>query len=167
MRDRAEIISAGLMLVGLGIVLFLTTVIGWAELWPIFPLFAGLALLVAYVVGGFRESSLVFLGTAAALVGLFFFGFSLGFWEWGDMSRLWPVFPIIGGVAFMALFLAERGRDVGGLAVGCAAIVVGGAGLAVTFGRIGTEIIQYWPLLLILVGVVSLVGALVRVLRQG
>ena len=166
MSERAGIITAGLLLIGLGIVLFLAFTIGWAEMWPVFPLVAGLASLLAYAAGGFRDSGLVFLGTAATLVGLFFFGFTLGYWEWGDMADLWPVFALIGGVAFLALFLAERGRDVGTLGVGCAALVVGAVGLAVTLGLVGSGIVKLWPLLLVLIGIVSLVGGLARAFRQ-
>jgi hypothetical protein len=106
-------------------------------------------------------------GTAAALLGLFFFGFTSGFWEWAEMVRLWPVFSLIGGAAFVVLFIAEGpGRDWGILGIGLAAIIVGGVGLAVTHNMISSDILVYWPALLILLGLVGLVGALIRGIRR-
>jgi hypothetical protein len=129
-------------------------------------LLAGLAFLVGYVAGGFKEEGFVFIGTLSALLGLFFFGFTLGVWEWGDMSKLWPVFPLIVGVAFCALFLADRKHDPGSLGVGCAAVIVGVVGLAILYGFMGSGIAKLWPLLIILVGLIGLVGALVRLIRR-
>ncbi len=99
-------------------------------------------------------------------MGLFFFGFTLGYWEWADMSWLWPVFPVIGGVAFVALFFAERGKDAGTLGVGCAAFVVGIVGLAVTLGFLGKEIVRFWPLLLVTPGYRQPGRCLVAVVRR-
>jgi hypothetical protein len=157
--DRGGTAWAGLGLIGLGIAFLLAQAIGWDKVWPIFPIFGGLAALVGYATSGFKESGLVFVGVGATLVGLFFFGFTFGFWAWDDMGYLWPVFVLIGGVAFIALFLAERKRDWGTLGVGCAAFIVGIAGLAFTFGYVGKDIVKLWPLVLILVGVSILFGA--------
>jgi hypothetical protein len=165
-RERLGAAWAGTSLIGLGIVLLLAQWIGWERIWPIFPLMGGLAFLVGYAVSGFADSGLVFVGTAATLVGVFLFGFTLGVWEWGDMAKLWPVFPLIGGLAFAALFLAEGTRNVGTLGVGCAAIIVGVVGLAITYGFAGAGIVKFWPLLLVLVGLISLVGALLQVFRR-
>ena len=165
-RDKSSMVWVGLGLISLGIVLMFAQLIGWEKIWPIFPLLGGVAFLVGYVVGGFKESGLVFVGVGAILVGLFFFAFTLGTFEWGDMGTLWPIFLLIGGLAFCALFLAERGRDLGTLGVGCVAFVVGLVGLAITLGLIGTDIVKYWPLLLIFLGLVVLVGGLFQLLRR-
>ena len=165
-RERLGAAWVGLSLIGLGIVLLVAQWIGWDRIWPIFPLMGGLAFLVGYAVSGFEDSGMVFVGTAATLVGVFFFGFTLGVWEWGDMAKLWPVFPLIGGVAFAALFLAERARNVGTLGVGCAAMLVGVVGLAVTYGFAGAGIVKFWPLLLVLIGLISLVGVLLQMFRR-
>ena len=165
-RDRVGAVWAGLGLIGLGTALILAQWIGWEKVWPIFPILAGLAFLTGYVASGFKDAGLAFVGTAATLVGLFFFGFSLGYWDWAQMAQLWPVLPMIGGVAFLVLFLAAgRARDVGVLGVGCAGIVVGVVGLGLAFGLVGDQILRYWPLLLVFVGVLSLLGALLRGFR--
>jgi hypothetical protein len=165
-RDRSSTIVWGLVLIGVGIVLGLAMWIGWDKLWPVFPLLAGLGFLVGYILSGFKEEGFVFIGTLAALLGLFLFGFTLGLWEWGDMDKLWPVFPLILGVAFFALFLADRKHDAGALAVGCAGVIVGIVALAITYGFVGSEIVKLWPLLIILGGLIGLVGALVRMIRR-
>lgn len=165
-RDRLGSVWLGLTFVGLGVMLLLAQWLGWGRLWPLFPLLGGLSFLVAYVLGGFRDAGLVFIGIAASLVGFFFLGFTLGYWEWGEMGRLWPVFPLIGGVAFCALFLAERPRDLGTLAVGVAALVVGIVGLGVTFGMLGKEVVKLWPLLLILMGLFGLASGVIGLLRR-
>jgi ABC-type Fe3+-siderophore transport system permease subunit len=83
------------------------------------------------------------------------------------MVRLWPVFALIGGIAFVILFVAEgRNRDWGVLGIGLAAIVVGVVGLAVTHGLVSGDIVRYWPVLLILLGSVGLVGAFFRGFRR-
>jgi hypothetical protein len=165
-KQQQAALWTGLGLIGLGVALILAQFIGWDRIWPLFPLLGGLAFLAGYVASGFRESGFVFVGVLATLLGLFFFGFSLGFWEWGNMERLWPVFPLIAGIAFVALFAAERPRDAGPLGVGCAGIIVGVAGLGVTYGYVGASIWKLWPLLLILAGLIGLVAALLQFLRR-
>jgi len=165
-RDRLGTVWAGLGLIGLGIAFVMAQWIGWDRIWPLFPVLGGLGFLAWYAFTGFKEEGLLFIGVLALLVGLFFFGFTLGFWEWSQMGDLWPVFPLIGGVAFVALFLGGRGRDPGTLGVGCAALIVGIVGLAFTHGLVSGDIWRLWPLLLILVGVISLAGTLVRALRR-
>lgn len=166
-RDRLGSVWLGLTFIGLGVMLLLGQWLGWGQLWPLFPLIGGLSFLVAYVLGGFRDAGLVFVGTAAVLVGLFFLGFTTGHWEWAEMERLWPVFPLIGGVAFCALFVAERARDLGTLTVGAVALVIGIAGLGITFGFLGKEVVKLWPLLLILIGLFGLASGVIRLLRRG
>ena len=73
---------------------------------------------------------------------------------------------MIGGIAFVALFFAERGKDSGTLGVGCAAFVVGVVGLAVTLGYLDKEVVRLWPLLLVFLGIISLAAALLRLVRR-
>jgi hypothetical protein len=166
-RDRWGAVWGGLALIGAGIAFILANIIGWDQVWPIFPIFGGLAFLVGYAVTGFRDGGLAFVGTAATLIGLFFFGFTLGVWQWDEMDQLWPVFPFIGGVAFIVLFFAERrSRDVGTLGVGIAAILVGVAGLAFTYGYVTGDVVKLWPLLIVFIGLLSLIGGLFRWARS-
>ena len=159
-NTQSSTVWAGLALIGLGIAFLVATTVGWDKAWPIFPALGGLAFLAGYVTSGFRDDGLVFVGVAATLIGLFFFGFTLGIWEWEEMAQLWPVFPLIGGVAFIASFLAGRARDWGVLGLGLVGIIVGVVGLAITLGGLESDIWKYWPALIILVGVFGLLTGL-------
>jgi hypothetical protein len=134
------------------------------QLWPAFVVLAGLAFLLQYLVGGRRDPGLVFVGTAATLIGLFFFLFTLnvelpfefenlrGPIDWNDSEVLWPAYPLIGGIAFLMLSIFDRDR--GALGVGLVAIAVGVIAFLFTLGD-GTEWEEYarfWPVLLILAG---------------
>jgi hypothetical protein len=166
----------GTTLVAVGILLLVARVAnlgdwsGWDSIWPVFPLGIGLLFLVAYFTGGLKDGGLAFVGVGLILTGAFFFGFTLkpGLWEWGEMSKLWPVFPLIWGFAFVVSFLAERTkpRDWGALGSGLVAMVVGAVGLAVTHKYVGTAIVKFWPLLIVAVGVFGLIAGLARALRR-
>ncbi len=166
-RDRSGVLWVGLGLIGLGVVLLVATILGWDTIWPAFPLLGGLVFWGGYVDSGFKDEGFAFTGTLAFLIGLFFFGFTLRFWEWGDMERLWPVFVLIAGAAFFVMFLAQRAeRDLGVLGVSLVALVAGAVGLAVTHKAVGADIVKYWPALLVLVGLLSLMRPLSRLFRR-
>ena len=163
MKRRPGNVMTALFLIVVGAWFLATDVfnaplMGFVELWPAFPLFFGLALLVQYLVGERQNSGLVFLGVAAALPGAFLFLFTLriGGLTWADMGRYWPAFPLIGGLAFLALYLAGGMQDQGVLVP---AFISGGVGLialpitlGVVGGRMFSQAIRLWPLLLILIG---------------
>jgi hypothetical protein len=134
------------------------------ELWPGILVLVGAAFLLQFFLGGTRDPGFAFVGTAALLLGFFFFLFTLnvelpfrvdeipGPIDWDDMEYLWPVFPIIGGIALVAMSILSRETEA--FWVGAVAIIVGGVALAFTLGLAdGTaELVKYWPLLLILLG---------------
>lgn len=161
-RNQSSVVWLGLTLISLGVAFILAQWIGWARIWPIFPILGGLALFLGYATSTPRDPGLLFAGAAGVLIGLFFCGFTLGRWEWSQMEQLWPVFLLIAGVAFLLMFLGGRGRDIGALGAALAAIIAGAVGLAFTHNLVGGEIVKYWPLLLILIGVASLLGGLLR-----
>jgi LiaF transmembrane domain len=137
---------------------------GWDRIWPIFPLVGGLASLVNYVFGSRRDPGVVFVGTAAMLVGLWFFFITLGPLDYRDLETWWPVFVLIGSIAFLAQWAATRFRDWGALFLALVAFVVGGAGLAVTLQLLGPQtralLPRLWPVILILGGLMTLLRAL-------
>jgi hypothetical protein len=165
---RRGTVFLALVLILLGVYLLLSQlgigVPGWGGIWPVLPLAGGLALLGGAIFGERRDPGRVFLGTAAALVGLVFLFVTLGPLEYGDMSTWWPVFVLIGSVAFLALWVATRFRDWGALFMALVALVVGGAGLAVTLQLLGPQtrelLPRLWPVLLILLGLMTLLRAL-------
>ena len=137
---------------------------GWDVIWPVFPLAGGLASLGSYFFGERRDPDRVFFGVAATLVGLAFFFITLGPLEYEDLGTWWPVFVLIGSVAFLTQWVATRFRDWGALFLSLVALVVGGAGLAITLQLLGPEtrklLPKLWPVLLILGGLMALLRGL-------
>ena len=133
-------------------------------IWPVFVSAGGLVLLAIYIFGGRRDPGQVFLGVAAVLVGIVFFFVTFGPLEYGDLRTWWPVFVLIGGVAFLCQWIAAGFRDWGALFLGLVALVVGGVGLAITLQWLGPQTAQLlpklWPLLVVLVGLMLLLRGL-------
>ena len=102
---RGAIVPA-LVLILVGVYLLLPRlgvgIPGWDVIWPVFPLAAGLVFLGRYVFDQQRDPGQVFIGTAATLVGLAFFFVTLGPLEYRNLRTWWPVFVLIGSVAFLA-----------------------------------------------------------------
>jgi len=167
MRRKRTIIPA-LFLILLGVYLLLNQLgiglPGWDAVWPVFPFVGGLIILGDYILSRRRDPDRVFLGTAATLVGLAFFFITLGPLEYRDLETWWPVFALIGGVAFLAQWAAAGFRDWGALFLAFAGFVVGGAGLAITLQLLGPEtrelLPKLWPVLLILAGLMALLRGL-------
>jgi hypothetical protein len=137
---------------------------GWDAIWPIAPFAGGLAFLGSYMFSQRRDPGQVLIGTAAALVGLVFFFITLGPLEYRDLDTWWPVFVLIGGIAFLAQWAAARFRDSGALFLALVALVVGCVGLAVTLELLGPQtrelLPRLWPVLLILGGLMVLLRAM-------
>jgi len=146
-------VIGGLILVAIGIWFLLgalgVRLPGIGNLWPIFPTLAGLAFIVAYARQ--KDAGLLIPGVTGFLIGLFFFLFTLGSFEWSQMGQLWPVFPLIGGVAFLAAYLSER--DAGLLIPAVGAMGVGVIGLLFTLSGLSLAWLgTFWPVVLIVVG---------------
>jgi hypothetical protein len=137
-----------------------------ANLWPIFPFLGGVGFLGAFVTGKSRDPGVVWPGTAGALLGLFFFCITLGPLEWEDMGTWWPVFPLIGGLAFAATWAAGKFRERGLLVPAAIAIGTGLVGFVFTLGwlrRWLDPVLEFsWPLLLIVIGLALVLRSLLR-----
>jgi hypothetical protein len=148
------------------------------DLWPGLLVLGGLAFWLQFLLGGAHDPGLVFVGTAALLLGAFFFLITLNVrvpfenarlgarFDWGDNEYLWPVYPLVGGIAFILLGLLDR--DWGAFGLGVVAAVVGAVSLPFTLGILeDTEkLAQYWPLLLVLIGVLVLLRAVIYAARS-
>src|SRR6188768_450029 len=151
MRNRRGALLPGLLLILIGAWLLASTLgvplPDLSQLWPLVPLVFGLAALVQYFAEGRRSEGLVFTGVAAALLGAFFLAITLGPLEWRDLGRYWPVFILIGGVAFLAQWLARPG-GMGLLVPAGLAVVVGLAALALTRGLVDpaltAQVLRWW-----------------------
>ena len=139
---------------------------GIDAMWPIFPTLVGAAFLLGFVL---RPSAygLVLPGAITVLVGLFFFAFTLGPLHWGQMEQLWPVFPLIVGLSFVAMWVASLLRYWGLLVPGFLGISTGVLGLSLTATPLG-EIVGMvgWPVVFLATGAsLVLVVMLTFVLR--
>ncbi len=179
MQKRGSIFGA-LVLIALGL-WFLARNLhvplpGLEAMWPIVLLVGGLVALGNFVSGRSRDPGQVFVGVAASLLGVFFFLFTLEIglpWpglregvQWSDMGRLWPAFLLIGGAAIVAQFLADPRHEWGELVLGVLAIIIGLVAFPFTLGlmsgSLGRLLLNLWPVVLIVLGVVALLQALVR-----
>jgi hypothetical protein len=132
---------------------------GAGQAWPVALILVGLGLVGQHLFGGRQQPGLVFTGTLLAALGAFFLSITLGPLDWGDLSRYWPVFVLIGGLGYLAQWLAQPAdrallRPAGlALAAGAIALVftleLAGPGVAAQARR-------FWPLLLVAAGLLLL-----------
>jgi hypothetical protein len=169
--ERSGNLIGGLVLIAIGL-WFLADNFGFQTfrlraIWPIFPTLAGVGFILSYLTGREKDEGVLIPGVICLLLGPFFFLFTAGPLDWDDMGALWPVFPLIAGVAFLVTWLAGRCRDPGYLWSGLPALGVGAIGLLFTLGpfRFRT-IVQGWPLVLVGVGVWLLVREWLRMRRD-
>jgi hypothetical protein len=82
-----------------------------------------------------------------------------------DLESWWPVFVLIGGVAFLAQWAAGGFRNWDSLFLGLIGLVVGSGASAITFQLLGPgtrEVLpRLWPIVLILAGLMALLRGLV------
>lgn len=151
----------GAILLLLGVIFLLPNLgfpyLGWYNIWPLFIVLFGSAFLLGWAFSPGHDPGLAFVGTGGLLVGIFLALFAWGFLGWGEMAVWWPVFPAIGGLAFLVLWAAGGAKDGGILVPAGAGILTGLVGLAFTRGAIkAAAIARWWPVLLILLGAIIL-----------
>lgn len=164
------VIVPAIILIGVGVFFLLSNAgllgtLNVAQLWPIFPVLTGVALLVQYFAGRMRDPDLVTGGSISLMIGLFFFLFTLnvtiaplGRIDWSDMARLWPAFPTIVGLGLALRWLVGGLRETELLIPVTILFIVGFAGFGFTLAGLPTFsfIFSYWPVLLIVIGVIVL-----------
>ncbi len=160
-RSRGRL-GFGLILVFLGLWFLLrnlgTELPGFGRVWPLLMVLAGIGGIVSHFRNrGEGGAEALIPGFVLLLLGLFFLSITLGPLEWQDLRLLWPMFPLLVGVANLAAWLFDRGRVPGLLASAGVLLTVGGVGLAFTYGLFLADWLKRgWPVSLVLVG-----GALV------
>ncbi len=169
MSQRKSTIFPGVFLIMLGTILLLYKILpgyfGWRELYPLFLLALGLWLIIEALLPGRKDRGAVFPGTVLFLFGLFFFLRNYDFIPYYYVHEVWPIFLIILGLAFFSLFLVNP-RDRGSLIP---------ASLFLFFGVVlllqKLDVIQwdfsdvfadYWPLILVFIGLGIIVSSLRR-----
>lgn len=167
-KDSSSIVL-GLILILAGVWTLLTQLgYAWARmdrLWPLVVITVGLLAMVNGLRREPRDPGGVWFGLTAALCGGLFLYITIGQGEWGDLNYLWPVFPAAAGVAWVAAWLVDW-RQFSNMVSGLIAVAVGVLGFMYTYdyidAEIGEEIISFWPLILIAIGV----GLVVQFLAQ-
>jgi hypothetical protein len=138
---------------------------GWDEIWPVPLLLAGLSSLIQALRQDPRDSGGVWFGVTAILCGAFFLYITLGRGTWSEMRTLWPAFPAAAALGWLAAWLV-RPREVASLVLAAAAGAAAVIGYGVSSGRLskdlGLQIAEWWPLILILLGL----GYVVQYLTQ-
>ncbi|MGE5530478.1 MAG: LiaI-LiaF-like domain-containing protein [Patescibacteria group bacterium] len=155
----------GVVLILLGVIFLLPNLdlplFGWGNIWPFFIILGGLAFLLGWVLSPGHDEGLAFVGTGTLLVGVFLALFAWDILSWWEMGKWWPGFPLIGGLAFLALWAAGRAEDPGVLVPALGGIAIGGVAFLFTFGLVGLEIAaRWWPLLIMALGVAILASRL-------
>jgi len=157
-------VVGGLVLIALGVIFFAATQgafnLSWGTIWPAFVMLGGLVVLIqAFTTSNPSvRGGRVLGGTIPLLLGAFFFSITLGLLSWGDHAWVWPVYPLIVGVAFFAGYLAS-GRELPAFLIpGTILTLIGALFLGIlmldeSYGMIG----KLWPLFLIIGGVLMLV----------
>ncbi len=155
--------ALGVVLIIVGFLFLLVSnhlLIGWEDVWPLFPLLAGIFFLK--LSSARKDSEIVFIGTALLMLGLFFLCFTFGIIGWEKMQALWPTFPLIGGVSLIAA-AAARKNSAGPFVVGIVALLFALVGYLYTGGvisdRVAQPFVRLWPLLLIAIGIVVFLRA--------
>jgi len=137
----------GLLLIGMGVIFLIGNLsrVGMESLWPIFPMVVGLAFWVGYFHDR-KNYGLLMPGSILVVVSLLFF--YCNFMGWWRMEILWPVFILAPAVGFVAMYF-------GGLkdqSLLIPAGILSGVGLLFLFISTGFE--DYWPVFLIVAGIV-------------
>lgn len=130
---------------------------GLAQIWPILPSAAGLALLVDYLRGDRQRPEEVFWGTVLVLGGIFLLLFTLGRSNYTMLGAWWPVLIVVAGIAFLAFWLAQGRQDWGPLFLAVVGVLFGAGRLAVNlYPEVAREMDDLSPAIVILVGLILL-----------
>ena len=149
--------GAGLIVIGALFLLVSNNIwLGWGNVWPLFPILAGMLFLRVYA--GSKSPEMLFGGVATLLMGVFLLLFSLNIFPWSRMDVLWPVIPGIAGAALLGVAAHQRGT--GSLMTGVIVILFAFLGLLHVTGVIDQRVIapfvRLWPLVLVAAGIVLL-----------
>lgn len=155
---KRKFTGIGLIVIG---VLFLMVsndiLLGWVNVWPLFPILAGMLFLRVYARG--KTPEMLFGGISALLMGVFLLFFSLGIFTWSRMEVLWPVMPAIAGIGLLAVAATHHGTTAS-LIIGVVVILFAFLGFLREGGvineRVVSPFIRLWPLVLVVAGITML-----------
>ena len=144
------VIGVGLIILG---ILFLFENFGYIafdfkDVWPVFVILAGVGFWIGYIQDK-KNYGLLMPGTILVIYGVMFYYCSMEGWYY--MTDLWPVFIIGPGIGFFMMFIF--GQKEKGMLVPASILT----GIGILFMLSKTGIIRYWPVLLIVLGIVMIV----------
>ncbi len=178
MEDRARRFPNKLLVIGVLLLLVGGLLLLWTfgylrnltALWPVIFVLLGLLILYAVLMRGAAEVY-AFPGMLMGLGGLYFL-VGNSFMSWHSLIRIWPVFMAITGVSIVPYALLKKGNARAVLLVPSIAIVI----LALIFLPFSLRVVsvrfvrfasEWWPLLIVILGMIFLAAHFVRVRRPG
>jgi hypothetical protein len=168
-ETKRSSILPGMILISIGAILLINKILpdflDWRHIYPLILLALGVSMILSV---GFRsktDKGAVFPGTILFFIGLFFFLRNFGLVEYYFVREIWPIFIIIIGLGFLALFIAKP-SDTGVLIPAGILLFIGVISLLNKLYIIDIalwEIVSdYWPVILIVVGAGIILGSLKR-----
>lgn len=139
----------GVFLIVIGVLFLIGNIsrMGMEELWPMFPMAAGLAFIVGYIRDR-KNYGLLMPGSILVVIsGLFLFCSIFGWWH---MESLWPVFILAPAAGFLAMYWG--GSRENGLLI--SASVLGTVGIVFLFVSSGLG--DWWPVFLVAAGLIMI-----------
>ena len=148
-------LGVALILAGIAILLNQYQVLefGWNQFYPLALIGLGVYFILDIVQG---NKGAIFWATISIFLGLFFFLRNFGYIPFFWIEEYWPLFMLIFGLAFISLFVMKP-EDWGLLIPGS---ILSFLGLAIASYTMGFQsypvrvLWRFWPLLLVLIGVV-------------
>jgi hypothetical protein len=168
MKQHRGSILAGIFLILLGLWLLAgrlgANLPDLGQLWPVLVILGGVWSFIDFTAT--RKPDQLFWAVASVLVGIFFLCITVfNYLEWEDMRRYWPVFVLIFSAASVAEWLAAPSHR-NTLYMAGISLLVGLFFLALNLNllssTLGEQILQLWPVALILLGLVMMVRAIAR-----
>lgn len=158
MQKRGSI-GLGVVFILIGLIALLYSLgIAWLQmerLWPTLVILLGVWSLVNGLRSEPREPDNVWFGVMASLGGAVLLYVTLGPGEWGQLSRQWPIFPLLAAAGWLAAWMVDL-RQTSNLVASLVAVVVSVIGFMYTRGLLnavqGRQVLAWWPLILIILG---------------
>lgn len=166
-RRRTISLGVALILVGTWALLrsFGVPWTGLDQLWPAILVIIGIYSLYSAFDREPRDLDSISFGITAILAGGLFFYITIGPATWSDLRWLWPAFPAIAGIGWLASWFFDLSQ-VSDLVAALLGLAVGGIGFLYTYGVLspqqGRYILNYWPVALIAIGLALVIQHLVQ-----
>ena len=163
---RASILP-GLILIFIGTIIllykFFPGFVDFRHTYPVVLLALGMMLIFSVCCKSKTDKGAVFPGTILFFIGLFFFLRNFGLVDYYYVREIWPIFIIIVGLGFLALFIAKP-SDTGVVVPAGIHLFIGIITLLNKLYLINIElwevIADYWPVILIVIGAGIILGSL-------